>query len=484
MIIRNVLAGNCGVYLTTMAVVACFSIPAGAQTVTVAKTGGTFDTVQAAIDSFATDADPAPNVIQITDGEVYDEIITVNRPMTVEGTGAERPRLALQSNAAGGSTDGLVVVLPTGTTTGTVALKNLVLIPSLSSTPGARGLRTASANMFLHLQNVLITANNGSNQPVSVDGLMLEDLTGATHFGDDGMFIGSAGGIEEAGLEALFRDLVVTHNKGPATPDGIITSNAGSGLFRRYQFEDGCVFSFNQRVGMQLNGDVIVNAPNRRLLVTGHSNTGFWFVTPGNSVRTINGLNSINNAGRGFWIQNGIGAGINFTMTNSIIANNGTNNAGIYNFDFTSSGGATPPAVFEDITIANQAAGAGAIIFSGGVECDVTVRNSILAGNGTPDGHNTLFYGGTGTLTLEGTALVTDGPYSLSSDSLTIGGGPVAGTPTTNADPQFAETADVNSESFYDVTSAAYATANATGGPLSGGADYAPTTAVKDWSVY
>lgn len=450
--------------------------PSFSQTVTVAKSGGNFATVQEAIDSFAGDSDPAPNVIQVTDGEVYDEIITVNRPITIEGTGPIRPRFALQANAAGGASDGLVVVLPSGTTTGTVALKNLVLIPSLTNPPAARGLRTASANMFLYLDNIVITANNGSNAPVSEDGLALADLTGATHFGDDGMFLGSAGGIEEAGMEVLFRDVVVTHNRGNVSPDGIITSNAGAGLYRHYRFEDGCVFSYNQRVGMQLNGDIVVDAPNERLLITGHASTGMWFVNPANSTRSINGVNSIDNGGRGLWVQNGVGTGVHMIFSNAIISNNG-----IANVEF-GPGSGTQQITFDSVTVANQKAPAN--VFNIALfDLNLNLNNTILAGNGSSASSNAVNFSGGGTVTLDGAAQVHEGAFQIEVVSVS-GDLTFEGTAWVAADPEFAETDDPFSEAFYDVTNEVYVDAGVGGSPLTGGADYNPTSSVSDWSVY
>jgi hypothetical protein len=110
------------------------------------------------------------------------------------------------------------------------------------------------------------------------------------------------------------------------------------------------------------------------------------------------------------------------------------------------------------------------------------MTNCIVAGNGSADPKNTLLHNGSGTLTLSGTALVTAGPQAMA--TATGGTGPISGSPTTTADPQFVNTTDATSISYFDVTNPAYATANSTGGPLAGGADFAGGSGVNQWSLY
>jgi hypothetical protein len=296
-------------------------------------------------------------------------------------------------------------------------------------------------------------------------------------FGDDGIFIGSANGMTEgAGVEGLFRNLVITHNKGGTTADAMVMSNAGPGVFRKYRFEDGCVFSYNQRAGLQLNGDVIIDAPNDPVIITGHSTNGYWLVNAGNTERTVNGLIVHDNGFSGFLIS-GIGTTVNFTVRNTIVSNNG-----VSNFNFASSAGPAPNVLLEDVTIANPKSGTNAFLLGANVACNVTVRNSIIAGNGSLT-NNIVNHNGSGTLTLEGTALVTEGQFALASG--TVGGtGTVVGSPTVTSDPEFVETVNFSSPSFFDVAAAEYATANATGGNLSGGGDYVGGSSVDSWSIY
>lgn len=448
-----------------------------AQTVTVAKTGGTFSTVQAALDSFVGDSNPAPNVVQITDNGVYEEMVTVKSPVSLVGTGSSRPTLALIGNPVGTGTDsalqnhGLVVNVPT-LTTSTVELKNLILIPSKTTPPTFQAVRTVGVNLFFHVDNVLITANNGSDAPVTVDGLTAVDLSAATQFGDDGMFLGSAagGGVTGDGFEALITNTVITHNRTGVAAEGIVVSNTAVPP-RKLKLGDGCVISFNGRHGIQASQDIIIDAPTKPVLLLGNVR-GIWMPGDSPNTRYINGLRSINNTSYGILMDNAGGVTAKCTLKNSIIAGNGENGVHI----------ATSIAGGADIlacTLQGKSTKA-PLSITAAATGPVLVRNTILAGDA---GQNSFNYSGTGGLTLDSAATITNGSFALS-QATSSGNGTVTGTAVTNSDPEFVETVDFNNPSYFNVASSAYGNISTTGGGLGGGAKYVGTSGVNDWTVY
>jgi len=468
-----------------------------AQTVTVSKSGTPdYNTVQAAIDYFATDPAPTvPNVINITDSSVYDEMITINVPVTIEGTDANRPVLAIQTNTGGDANDGLLILIPTGTAN-VVVLKNLIIIPSKTNTPQDDGIRSHGQNVNLTLENVLVTANNGSDAPITTTGLEAVDLTGAIMFGDDGIFIGGTTTPAGDGFSATLKDVVVSHIQGAAggvvANDGLVLSGAGN-VFR---ILDGCVFSYCNRLGIQATGDFQINAPNKRVVVLGNKGfAGIWFAAaPTNAAnpRLIDGCNVINNLGEnhttapvGAWgieIQNG--GTVNTIVKNSIIA--GNSDRGIVIGELTGTGTVS----IENVTIANN--GAAAINDVAGYTADINITDTIIAGNGSAKASNVIVHNGSGVMNIAYSGIVTAGPQSLLIPA-TTGTGPFITSNIVESDPQFVDAADYRNDSFFDVFNDDYYGANSLGAPLSGGADYVgpiptptpvPLSADKIWKLY
>lgn len=454
---------------------------AGAQTVTVAKTGTpNFATIQAAIDSFATDVDPAPNVIQITDNALYDEAILITRGLTLEGTGASRPVLAVRTGTASPLTDlndGLGIFF---TTSGeTVTLRNLIVIPSSTTPPADDVIRTNSAasitGISVVLDNILVAPNNGSNQPVS-DGNTQVDLTtvtGLVPIGDDGIFLTAAAG---AGLTATLTNVVVTHNQTGTGADGLVLS--GTTNVASVTIGDGCVFSYNGRLGIQANAGQTfrIDAPNQRVKVIGSRGfAGVWFAGTQTVERTINGLIVSGVVGAlapntGWGIENQNRGTINANFSNLII-----NNCVLHGILIGSTG--TGDTTINNATIARN--GGNAIQNSTGSAGNVTVNDSILAGNGGTSADEIVNNAGSGTFTVNFSALVDTGPQALNS-ALTAG--TVTLNNVINADPQFPEVADFNSADFYKVNNLAYLTAGSGSTALRGGSTAVLST--KDWSMY
>lgn len=473
-----------------------------AQTKTVSKTGpADFTTVQDAINSFTPDPDPnTPNVIQIIDSSVYDEMITINVPITIEGTGASRPILAVRQNTGGDGNDGLIINIPTGTFND-VTLRNLIVIPSRTSVPMDDGIRSHGQNLNITLENILVTANNGSDFPVTLDGLAPVSLSGATQFGDDGIFVGAGTTPSGDGTVVTLRNVVVSHIQG-AVPnlynDGLICSSSG----KAYYIYDGCVFSYCNRLGIQAAGDFQIYAPSKRVLVLGNKGfAGIWFAAASPSaspIRSIDGCNvidttGVNNSstpGVGWGIEHQNGGTVNFVLRNAIIK--GNTGQGLMISELAGSGSST----IENVTFAGN--GRYAIDVNSAYAGTITINDCIIAGDGTADSDNVVRHNGTGLMNISYSALVTEGPFALLTPP-TTGTGTINQLNIVNADPQFVETSDYTSDSFFDVFNPIYSAAGTGGTPLRGGADYVgavptptptpiptptPLAVNSTWSIY
>ncbi|MBX3729285.1 MAG: hypothetical protein KF858_08890 [Candidatus Sumerlaeia bacterium] len=452
-------------YLLAVAMLAAGTTVASAATLTVAKSGTpNHSTIQAAITA-AADGD----VIQILDDAVYDEGISVTKALTIEGTGTNRPILALQAGPtqATGDTlsDGLVVQLPAA---GSVTLRNLILIPSATNTPLDDLLRTAGTDLTITLDNLLITSNNGANAPVTTDGLSAANMTGAIQTGDDGIFLAGTNTI------GTLTNVVVSHHQNTGTGrDGIVCS----AVINSVTIGDGCVFSYNGRLGIQAHGaqSFVINAPNDRVIVKGNAGfAGVWFAGAQAATRSINGLISVNNTG--FGLEHQSRGAIEATLSNMILANNGGLNMVVGEVG-------TGNTVITDSTISNGATNAMRI--NAAAAGDVTVTNSIFGGSGT--GTGIIEHLGTGTLTLNNCAVVTAGLNRLA-DPPTGGTGTIVQNSVINADPGFLQISNETLESFFQVTSAAYETAGTAGSNLKGGGTFGipevPASADSNWLLY
>jgi hypothetical protein len=497
------------------ALLAAVAASASGQTVTVAKSGSPdYSTIQAAIDSFTTTDDPnVPNVVQITDGAIYDEIITINVPLTLEGTGGSRPVIAVQGNAAGYDQDGdapvrewsgdagLLIHLPPSTTTASLALRNLIIIPSLIGTPPVAGIVNKANNFFLDMENLLVTSNDGSNAPVNTDG-MVDVGTVHTSFRVSGAHLGSITNDrpEGAGVEVAMRDCIFTNIKGVVgeswrsgmymyrtyyvygspSPAGIPTR---PNAYRKLTIDGKCMFTFNNGTGLRCAASLEILTPEDRCMFVGNQYSGLWQ----DMTRGLNVANGIITAGNGqMGVNEGVGnSGPRMDLKNAIVANNGW--YGTYH----RLGNATQaPSQMENVTVANnskihastdqmQASAIGNYI-------DLETTNSILAGDGnTAKPANRINWISQGSITLVNTAVVTSGPQALSIPAIVVHAtnGAVIGEPVTNADPDFVNIIDPFDPDFYAVNNPVYGNLALDGGPLTGGGAYIGA-AVKDWSVY
>jgi len=445
--------------LSVLAVALALGAPAFAQTRTVSKTSGDFNTLAAAV-AFFTSSDPdtnAPNIIQITDSSVYDEAISVTIPVTIEGVAATRPIIACQpAPVQADANDGLVVSLGSP---GSVTLRNLILIPSKTSTPSDDVLRMVGADSTFTLENILITANNGSDAPVTSDGLSDPSLVGATVVGDDGAHF--------TGVNAVYN--LTNFVASAVTGDGIVCGGSAGIVFN---INDGCIFSYNGRLGIQAHGAFTINAPTNRVLVLGNKGfAGIWFAG-GHTVRIVNGANVVDNVVDG--IEHNNDGGAPFSLSNAIIAGNGDDGLMINNTSVNQ------PISISNVTIADNAgspievADAASPLLT--VTAAITVSDSIIAGPGLELNHS-----GATAMTISNSAIVTAGPNALPSAN-NIGTGTINTASIINADPIFTSTT-YGTSLFYNVTSGAYASAGTGSTALAGGGTY-NSTAVDSWSLY
>jgi len=236
------------------------------QPVTVNSNGGAdFTSISSALDAVASNADE-PNILTITGGGPYNEIIIIGTPVTIRGESADnRPIILINQNnsVSGRESDGIV-----NSAAVDITFENLIfLLPSLEATPSDDGfdIRPFSDddNFSVTVRNVLITANNGSNEPLSVDGKELQDFSGATTFGDDGFQILSTfAGIPSGTINALFENVIVTHNDGDGNPTEASIGGQDSFILggeRLTVTMRNVTASFGDRWGFQLLSNVTAN---------------------------------------------------------------------------------------------------------------------------------------------------------------------------------------------------------------------------------
>ncbi len=206
-----------------------FAIPNSlSQSVTVNSSGGAdYTSVSTAQDAVSSNAEE-PNTITITGGGPYEEILIIDTPVTIRGESEEdRPIILIQRNGSvsGREDDGIA-----NSAAVDMAFENLIFLPSVNDPPQDDGfdIRPLSDNddFSVTLRNVLITSNNGANQPLSTDGRELMDFTGATMFGDDGFQILSTfAGIPSGTINALIENVIVTHIDQDGNVDSLGSGN-------------------------------------------------------------------------------------------------------------------------------------------------------------------------------------------------------------------------------------------------------------------
>ncbi len=235
-----------------------------AQSVTVnSGGGGDFNSVSAALDAVTSNPEE-PNEITIIGGGPYEEALVIGIPVIIQGASADdRPIILLQRNdeLSGREDDGIVNSAAVDMT-----FENLIFLPSANNPPGDDGfdIRPLSDDdhFSVTLRNVLITSNNGSDQPLSTDGRELHDFTNAVPFGDDGFQILSTfSGIPSGTIDALIEHVTVTHIDQDGNPDSLGSGNDSfiiGGENVTVTFRDVYV-SYGDRFGFQFLSNLTAN---------------------------------------------------------------------------------------------------------------------------------------------------------------------------------------------------------------------------------
>jgi hypothetical protein len=466
-------------YFILLLVALSLTVGASAAIITVNSAGGADQTTLSA----AITAAVADDTIRIIGVGPYDEIITVNKPLTIEGFGV-RPNICVQLNGAG--LDGFNV---TGFS-GTCVLKNLNIIPSLTTPPTDDGMFInpgAGQVMNLIMDGIVVCPNDGTNNPVTLNGLTEVDLTGKTPFGDDGITITSADATSV--ITAYMTNCVISHNQNGTNQDGMVIFPAvGSGSI--VTIGPGCVISYNRRVAIQWGGagaDIRVQgaADNRVKIIGNYCNPA----TPGTygGLYMFSGTADIDqcifsaNSGCGIVAASAVptappsGLGL-INVSNCIIANNGADGL---RYNDTDPAHAVPVTV-NKVTFFNNVQSP-IDIYAANLTGNITITDCIFAGDGTEDitGTANAFLNdaspsvSTSFINFSGLVIAPGVSYTLATSSIdgVEGVGTTIVANSITADPLFASTDPAN-PNFLNVTNYAFSTAGSGGAPLAGGARY------------
>lgn len=520
---------------TLLCLALCVAGGSWAQSVTVASSGGDFTDVTDAINSVLSNP-AAPDVVTITEVGPWIETTGIpiiansaedtnftlrgaspnNRPILVVGPTAGQPSSTLNNRGIAISISDYV---PAGDEANwTVTLENLIIIPAVGSPPGraiysntnATGL-SANALQSINVSNVCVTANDGANQPLTTTGLALEDTTGATLFSDDGLFLAGRQG-------AVVLDHVVSTHLAGANPDGLVyfpddAQTDGSTL----TIGPGCVFSFTDRIGIQIASDgsnVTINGTKAEPVIITGTGSAFGGGNTGNgglaifhddsvpggvpnpaSQYTVNHLHIYNNnhAGVTLAFVDDADSAPTATWNNCLIVNNGLLATAANRDGMNLGDDIDLPWTFNDCTIAGNANAIVDISLGTGTTTGaITFNDCILGGTSgpvvsPPSSETEAFRVGAGvasTITFNNCGLVTSGP-AASNGIVDESGG--SATITQNAvindDPDFQSLLSDGTPDQFDVSAAAYAAAGTGGSPLAGGADFVHTLAATSLTI-
>jgi len=221
------------------------------QTVTVSNTiPADFTTIQAAIDALAPgggmdDSNTANNVVQILDDSIYQEALTINgMGITIESTGLNRPRLIANATEASVNTNNFQIRFDSDDL---CVLRGLIIMPATESQPD--GCITfddfSNTNGFAYdviMEDVVISANNGSDQPVSEDGKTAPDGT-ELRYGDNVLDFNSTP-TGATPTVTLTRTVVTAASTGFGDNIRFFVDNAA------ITFEEDCVSSYSEDHGI------------------------------------------------------------------------------------------------------------------------------------------------------------------------------------------------------------------------------------------
>jgi hypothetical protein len=529
--------------ISVFAIVICFGI--SAQTVTVDASNGspnnttTFNSLQLAIQSFqnsgsTTAASPggvgvnsgnaAANVINVVAGTPVDENVSINaestgvdqsvhsEAITIQGSGG-RGVVALQSNAAAA----LTVYGFTWRTDSNLTVNNMAFIPSATNTPSSAMIElfatTHSANTAISFNDVVVTSNDGSGAPLTLDGQGVPDYTGAVTMPTDGDAIRVISREEGGSITLNLDHVIISAYCQTGNGDGVIAFASGTTTDIINCFVNvgpGCVFSNVSRFGIQndYGPNVVINGTHDEPVI--FNNIGadaIWCLgdtTAPTQAAVFSANHAIfNNVGGSAIKEQETGArGFVNTIRNTIIANAAGGGISLYadgalppgglasaevtvdHVTVHNCGNPTPPASYDDIS--GQIA---APTYTGGTLSNRNVRIVDTILSGSTAGLSGLYNAGTGTMNIGNSAIVTAGGNALT--TATGGTGTINQTAVINDAVVYKNTTDPFSPDFFDVVvivgdGSPYRTAGSGGGALTGGADLYEfaQTSVGAWNLY
>jgi len=443
--------------------------------------GGDFTTIQAAVDAAA-----SGDTVEVQNTGLYEEPITIeNKTLTIAGANpSNRPIVALQDNTDSslGTSDAIFIQADDET----VTLSNLILIPSSTDTPAddviACTPATTAGTLDIVINNVLISANDGSDAPLQTtfDGDPDLGASGIIFFADDpfyGMTRTAFAGVEGV-INTTFTSFEIYNWTDGTNADLIL-----------YPSDDGVRTSTHNWDGVYIVG------PNDGTQVSAATSSDF--TVNDYRVRNASGLGMLNFQGNswditnslfidcgGFAIRADMDTTNSFSLSDSLIAN--TQSEGFWT-DFDP--GAAKNFTIDGCTFFNAGAADpgtddpfAAVKLESGTTADstITVTDSVIAGPNTAAENL-----GGGEIVFDFCVLAQSGSNALAAVERNTSTGTVTVTNEFAGDPQFITTqAEPLIPESFDVTNPALETANSTGGELSGWGDFQILVNAPGWQAY
>jgi hypothetical protein len=466
---------------------------------TVLNVPGTYSTISAACVA----AVSGDTIIVASGTYVGDAILIDSKSIAIIGQGATRPICALVHNWDASASAGVGTAALGIRSSGTpnpmnVYIENLTIIPSntdLSATRALWGIEVnsgaAAATDFtinVNLTDVLVCPNDGSNQPVTTDGLsyVAFDPLVAIPFRDEGIWV-------YGNTNLYMTRVIVSNNRATGSAGGVAANTDGIVYYPDFssftcQMNEGCVISYNNRIGLQMVQDgceYILNGTKAnpiKFIGNGWYNSGngdiaiFCEQVGGLGRLTLNNVlvESVNsNCVTSYYAPD---TGMPISISNSIFVATDTN---VNKCCWLVSQQIGQIMTLDNVTFLTRSDSSPAIYVAsdaGGPQ--ITGNNVIIANNAGPKSFGIRCDDAAALVTLNNSAVVTNGTYALAS---TIGGSATGGITLSgsviNADPMFRSLADTSPD-FLDVTNTFYANKGPGGIPLVGGADFSPTIAI------
>ncbi len=499
----------------------------------------TFNSLQTALESFQADGHSGPGVNHGQGAADVIEVIAtggvVDEPIIADRQGLGQDRVELDEDLTIRGAGGMAVIALQQSSLGSIAndcglffrqdvnlrLENLAFIPSRNQTPTDDGLyfrsSTQSSTSTITLRNVVITSNDGADQPVTLTGLDRPDLAGATGFGDDALYLVSQKDGGRITLDA--ENLVISaFSTQQSFNDALVVFMGGAvqdviNAFVR--LGPGCVITHVPRFGIQnsFGGSVQLAGTKTDPVILAHiGGDGIWCFSDNDgptqaSVLEVEGaiihdcsgagIREEEEKGRGFinsvsasLISQCGGPGIAL-FANGQVPDNYSTALGIQKVTFHNCGFNANPGSDYDFL-------AGAVVAplfrnSNRSNRNVLIKDCIITGKGLTG----LYNSGFGRFVVENTALVNYAPADPAHDyelAQTVdGSGTIDLEPTVYyVSPHYSSfgTGDYLQDAYLDVENDYYIDRASDGGPLVGGADFAggihigDPTGLDDWMNY